>query len=181
MVFLTAGIPSERRSAGVQSSPRHIADRLVFLGEFSNMRFTTEHAYGVSVELWREGASVFGLLDFADGLQGDMPTGLLQDVAFKPATGQLSFNVKLTSGLHYCPQHPSGVPSRDVFLFTGNLTDFRLRGKLTRSDTLHPDRKLPIEELVLKKRATADPIAAANYVEWKRKVEPILKFRGPKW
>src|SRR5207247_10781996 len=58
----------------------------------------------VSVELWQSGNSVFGLLDFADGLQGDTPTGLLQDAAFDPVSGRVSFKARLTVGLHYCRQ-----------------------------------------------------------------------------
>jgi hypothetical protein len=30
---------------------------ITFVGEFSNMRYTEEHAYGYSVQLWREGAA----------------------------------------------------------------------------------------------------------------------------
>jgi hypothetical protein len=145
------------------------------------MRFTTEHAYGVSIELWREGASVFGLLDFADGLQGDSPMGLLEDVTFDRPGGGVSFKAKLSIGLHYCRQHPRPVPSRDVVQFSGKLTDVALTGKLVLSDALHPERKPQIEQIVLKRTATVTPIEAANYLEWKSKAEPILKIRGPKW
>jgi len=154
--------------------------RLVFLGEFSNIRFTEEHAYGVSVELWQSGNSVFGLLDFADGLQGDTPTGLLQDAAFDPVSGRVSFKARLTVGLHYCRQHWN-VPSRDLFEFSGKLREAMLTGNLTRSDALHPEHKARTERVLLKRTEELAPIQAASYLEWKREVDTILKIRGPKW
>jgi hypothetical protein len=154
----------------------------MFLGEFSNMRFTEEHAYGVAIELWREGNSVFGLLDFADGLQGDTPTGLLQDAAFDPGSGRVSFKAKLTVGLHYCALHRKPVPSRDLFEFSGKLREARLTGNLTRSDALHPERRPRAEQVLLKKtEEVVSPIEAASYVEWRRRVDAILRLRGPKW
>jgi hypothetical protein len=179
-VLLTAGIPPERYAPSTRSSARDMS-RVTFLGEFSNMRFTEEHAYGVAIELWREGNSVFGLLDFADGLQGDTPTGLLQDAAFDPTSGRVSFKAKLTVGLHCCRQHRN-VPSRDLFEFSGKLREARLTGNLTRSDALHPEHRPHAEEVLLKKtEEVASPIEAVSYVEWRRKVDAILRFRGPKW
>jgi len=179
-VLLAAGIPPERYSPSARSSVPDMSRRPMFLGEFSNMRFTEEHAYGVAIELWREGNSVFGLLDFADGLQGDTPTGLLQDAAFDPVSGRVSFKARLTVGLHYCRQHWN-VPSRDLFEFSGKLREAMLTGNLTRSDALHPEHKARTERVLLKRTEELAPIQAASYLEWKREIDTILKIRGPKW
>src|SRR5438046_1449435 len=84
-------------NAFAQSSTASIA----FVGEFSNMRFTDEHAYGYGVELWRQGDTLFGLFSASEGLAGDTPTGMLEDVKFDSRTRKLSFKAKLTIGAAY--------------------------------------------------------------------------------
>ena len=83
------------------------------IGEFSNMRYTEEHAYGYAVELWRDGDSAIGLLLVAEGLQGDTPTGTLDNVRFDARTGALSFTAKLTIGVAILPGGRQ-EPSRDL-------------------------------------------------------------------
>src|SRR5579864_5407724 len=90
--------------------------RIIFAGEFSNMRYTEEHAYGYTVQLWREGVAVFGLFLASEGLAGDTPTGLLDDLKYDPRSGKLSFKAKLTMGLDARNQ-----PSHDLFEFNGKL------------------------------------------------------------
>lgn len=164
-----------------QSGVRRRAGTLRYWGEFSNVRLTKEHAYGFSLELWSEGSRIFGLLDVAEGLQGDTPTGLLQDVNFDRTSGRLSFTAKLSLGLHSCGTHPTLVPGRDVLKFSGMLSDGIAAGTMTRLDALHPEQKPELEHIVLKVTAQSDPIVAATYSEWRCKVETILRFRGPKW
>src|ERR1700719_513521 len=82
-------------AAAFAQAPRPIT----FVGEFSNMRYTEEHAYGYSVQLWREGSAVFGLLLASEGLAGDTPAGLLEDLKYDPRAGKLSFQAKLTMGV----------------------------------------------------------------------------------
>src|SRR5689334_24629497 len=60
------------------------------IGEFSNMRYTEDHAYGYEVELWRDRDAVIGLLFVSEGLQGDTPTGVLKNVRFNSRTGAMS-------------------------------------------------------------------------------------------
>jgi len=107
------------------------------VGEYPNMRFTAEHAYGYTVQLWREGDRLFGLLLASDGLQGDTPTGLLENVVFDPRTGALSFTVRLTTGLAYLGPGNS-VPSRDLFEFRGTLGTEMLAGAVSRSACYDP-------------------------------------------
>ena len=53
---------------------------LTVVGEFSNMQFTEEHAYGNSVQLWHHGDKLFGFFEASEGLAGDTPAGLLDEV-----------------------------------------------------------------------------------------------------
>jgi hypothetical protein len=71
-------------SAVAKASPAAAA--VAFVGEFSSMHQTSEHAYGYSVQLWRSGNELFGFLSAADGIAGNTPTGLLEDVHFDAAT-----------------------------------------------------------------------------------------------
>jgi hypothetical protein len=153
----------------------------IYVGQFSNMTFTEEHAYGVSVALWRQGSSVFGLLDDAEGLAGDTPTGVLENVKFDSSNGKISFSAKLTTGLHTCAQHKDPVPSRDLFKFEGTLVKDRLEGTLTRFDAWHMEQKAQTDNVTLKKLDEVPLIEAQSYAEWKLRVDEILKFRGPKW
>jgi hypothetical protein len=142
------------------------------IGEFSNMRFTEEHAYGYSVQLWRDGDSLIGLFLASEGLQGDTPTGMLENVKYDSRTGALSFAARLTIGLAVLPGGRQ-EPSRDLFRFSGTLTPAALTGTLERSDKR--------ERVRLKIQPQSATFAAGSYAEWKRQADEILKFRGPKW
>ena len=168
-------------ASSAEQSREKMTPGATFLGEFSNMKFTEEHVYGVSVELWRQDSSVFGLLDSADGLQGDTPTGLLEDVRLDASNGRISFKAKLTTGLHSCQQHKNFVPSRDLFKFDGTLAKGALVGTLTRFDALHPEQKPQADKVTLERLDGAPRIEAQSYAQWKQKADEILRFRGPKW
>lgn len=151
------------------------------VGSFTNMRFTEEHAYGYSVELWRQGDSLVGLFLAAEGPQGDTPTGLLEKVKFEMKTGKLSFRAKLSMGVVYSKEY-NGVPSRDVFEFSGVLGKNRLTGTLRRLDGLNLRDTPKIEKIVLtrsKSNQGMEPFQ--SFDDWKKAADGILKFRGPKW
>jgi hypothetical protein len=101
------------------------------VGEFSNMRYTAEHAYGYTVQLWREGDRLFGLFLCSEGLAGDTPTGMRDAVEADPATGKLSFRAKLTTGVAYLGAGQE-APSRDLFEFRRRLEKTVLAGRLTK-------------------------------------------------
>lgn len=150
------------------------------LGAFSNFRFTEEHQYGVGVQLWREGESIFGLFLYSQGLMGDTPTGALEKVTFDPETGHLSFTARLTMGIHGCKLH-NNVPSQDVFHFDGVLSEHSLSGTLVSTDNLHHELAPQSEDVVMEK---SDEWIVGQYTsreQWATDMEKILKFRGPKW
>ena len=150
------------------------------IGEFSNMRYTEEHAYGYAVELWRDGDSMIGLFLVSEGLQGDTPTGMLENGRFDSRTGALSFTARLTTGLAVLPGGQQ-APSRDLFEFSGTLKAAVLTGTLKRSDLLHPSRPGARERVQLKIQAQAAMLPTHSYAEWKRQADELLKRRGPKW
>ena len=150
------------------------------IGEFSNMRFTEEHAYGYMADLWRDGDSILGLFLASEGLQGDTPAGALENVKFNARTGALSFTVRLTTGVTLLPGGGQ-EPSRDLFEFSGTLKSNELTGTLRRSDARQPSRPGSREAVQLKIRPQAELFPAASYAEWSRQAGEILRRRGPKW
>lgn len=138
------------------------------------MRYTEEHAYGYAVDLWLDGNSVIGLLFVSEGLQGDTPTGMLENVKFDSRTGVLSFTAKLTTG------GGRREPSRDLFEFSGRLSATVLTGRFKRSDPRQPSHRSQ-ERVQLKIQSQDVMLPARSYAEWKRKADEILKRRGPRW
>ena len=167
-----------------QVSCRTIPDtaRIQSIGRFSDMRYTEEHAYGHAVTLWRAGGCVFGLFESSEGLAGDTPTSLLTDVHYNPS-GALSFAAKLTMGMTNLAGSAAPVPSRDLFGFTGRLGTTALYGKLRRSDELRPAVEPVDIHIVLRRIPEQDGLfdEAKTYGAWRKAIEPILRFRGPKW
>lgn len=167
-----------------QASCRTIPDtaRIQSIGRFSDMRYTEEHAYGHAVTLWRAGGCVFGLFESSEGLAGDTPTGLLTDVRYN-SSGALSFAAKLTTGMTNMASSTAPVPSRDLFGFTGRLGTAALDGKLRRSDELRPAVEPADIHIVLLRIPEQDGLLdeAKTYGAWREAVEPILRFRGPRW
>ena len=150
------------------------------LGQFLNYRFTEEHQYGAEVKLWEEGKTVLGTFSYSQGLAGDTPTGLLENISIDRATGKISFIARLTMGAHYCKTH-NNVPSRDLFSFEGVISKTAISGKLKHADGLHLNIAPTEENVVLKKTDEVDIFTYKSKSEWEASMKGILKFRGPKW
>ena len=168
---------------GTQPGCHPIPDtaHIEFVGRFSDMRYTEEHAYGHTVELWRAGRCVFGLFEDAEGLAGDTPASELTDVHYSPG-GTLSFTAKLTTGMTIAAGSDTLVPSRDLFLFSGKIGR-ALVGRLRRSNELRRDIA-PADSHTVMLRMPAEDDAraeAGTYGAWREAVEPMLRFRGSRW
>jgi hypothetical protein len=151
------------------------------IGEFSNVRDTEDdHAYGYAIELWRDGDSVIGLFFVSEGLQADMPAGMIENVRFDLRTGALSFSAKLSTGVVILPGGRQ-EPTRDLFEFSGTLNAADLTGTIQRSDQRQPGRAGSRERVQLKIQPQATMLTASSYAEWKGPADEILKHRGPKW
>ena len=157
---------------------------ITVVGEFSNMRFTKEHAYGYTVQLWRHGDTLFGLFLASDGLAGDTPAGMLEDVTFDRRSGKVTFKARLSIGMTMLGQK-SPEPSRDVFEFQGTLDKTGLSGLLKRSEQprLTPGGAAHVTRITrITLRPTENELAQpASYAAWKQEADKILRVRGPKW
>lgn len=152
------------------------------VGVFTNMRFTREHQYGYSVELWQERDRLFGLLLVSAGLIGDTPTGLLEDVVFDSKTGKLSFRARLSTGATVNKKNEE-MPTRDVYRFAGTLKGQRLAGVLEHTDASDPSATATKTNVSLRrsKSESGSMTAAKSFEEWKKEADEILTLRGPKW
>jgi hypothetical protein len=184
IVFLIA-VSANQTLRGQEAGCPTIPDStpIAAVGAFSNMRFTEEHAYGYTVELWRVGTCLFGLFEASEGLSGDTPTGMLTGLRHDATTGKLIFVARLTMGITKPKNGTGWVPSRERFEFNGHLGSGALKGKLKQSDQLRPELS-PVEQdivLRLSQQHQEFMIEAATYGEWRKQAELILRARGPKW
>jgi|GEM_PF-4482634 len=151
-------------------------------GAFTNVKDDGEHAYGYTVNVWKQEEKIYGFVSSIQGLSGDPPTGILEEVEFDSKTKKLSFMAKLSLGKVYDKNY-NGVWSQDVFKFEGVLMSKKLVGELTIRNELYPEK--PSERKKIYLRLSKDQSSAMsdfpNYSEWKAYADEILKFRGPKW
>lgn len=155
------------------------------VGFYSNVRISHSedpHAYGYSVELYRQNGELFGLFYCAQGLDGDTPRGRLQDLRYDAASGRLFFRAKLTVGREYSRDSgDDGRPSRDLFEFDGRLSAKALVGEVLHRDGYRPREPGERErvKLTLDPRRTRDAreSAPAGRAAWM--AEPLAN--GPQW
>jgi len=149
------------------------------LGTFSNMQYTEEHQYGASVHLYLRQGVLVGLLEVAEGLQGDTPFGVLEHTRYDPGTGAVAFTARLTLGSHHCRTH-EGVPSRDRISFEGKLRKGRLTGTFTHRNLLHPDEAPEVSTVLLgskgREKSTLGPRGFDRMLE-----QLHQSGRGPRW
>jgi len=164
---------------GQLSDGSHRDDSFTVMGYFVNVTQKGEHAYGYSLQLWRHDNEIVGLFSSTQGLAGDPPTGVLQDVRFDHHSGDLSFQTKLSAGRVYTKEH-TGVSSGEVYKFKGNLSRNRIVGLLEVSNDLVPQSSFRRRKLVLKRSATltASMQEYQDYVTWKQFANDILKRLG---
>ena len=163
--------------------PVRAAGKVDVLGAFSHITHAEGDAFGYTVELWKEGDQIFGLLLAYVGPPADPPTGILEDVKFDPKTRRLSFTARMTTGLLYSREY-AGVPSHDRFSFKGVLTRKRLVGVLRQSDDLSPSFQPTSKRITLRWSAFSTELMVPppqTYSAWRSWADEILKFRGPKW
>jgi len=158
------------------------SNKFVYLGSYSDMKYTEEHQYGFEVDLWKMGNTLFGHFLHSEGLIGDTPTGLLENIKYFPETRELSFEAKLTMGIHYCKDH-KGVPSRDKYEFKGRIKGKELIGTLTERDGLHDNEIIKIQKIKLIRDQEKEELLSniKTLEKWKNYSNMILKHRGPKW
>ena len=182
LAFLTAMLLGAQ-PYGTDSSRQRDERSVHFVGAFSNMEFTEEHAYGSRLELWTCGSEFMGLFMFSEGLAGDTPAGLLEKLQYDSTSKGLSFEARLTTGVRYRGPRKED-PTHDLFVFVGTLQDSSVDGMLKRFDKLEPTHPPVVEKVVLKKVSEDDlgkTLGIKTLHDWKAYTQTILKYRGPKW
>jgi hypothetical protein len=148
------------------------------IGTFMRVKSDGEHAYGYDIELWKQGDKICGLISAHQGLIGDPPTGLLENVRFDPKTRRFSFTAKLSLGM-LVGNDDKEIPSHDVFEFDGTLTDTRIAGNLQITSQSSVEKKKL--NLPRSKDWSKEMSAYKSFAEWKVYADEILDFRGPRW
>ena len=152
------------------------------IGCFANVRSEGKRAYGYSVRLWTSYMGIIGIIDYHRGLPDDSPMGVLTDVLYDPVSGKISFEAKLTCGLHYCSKH-NGIPSQDLLSFRGLLKADRLEGNLVLKEQLDsPPAVLDEHENFLMRMDDNCRLESYEMYEiWWWYWEPVYNTRGPDW
>jgi hypothetical protein len=134
------------------------------VGSYDNLRYTSEHTYGYTVELWRQGDRILGLFSFTNGAQADFDTGTLDNLTFDPRTGAVTFE-----------------SYAGMFGFEGTLTRNALSGRLSSAPRIGAPRDQH-KEVVLRRSEEATALLRdyATFREWKQMAGEIVKRLGPK-
>ena len=152
---------------------------VVPFGEYSDMKIDGEHCSGHSLQIWKSGDKLYGLLLVCEGLAGDTPTGLLEQINWNQDTGQLSFTSRLSIGSDVL-ENGKQVPSKDEFHFEGTLKADSVEGTLQSVDKSIPGADSASVTVHLNKRKS-DMKRFENYRRWKTATDRVLLLRGPKW
>lgn len=163
-------------------APRHAGSPVKVAGYFTNVRDNGQHAYGYTVELWKQGGKLYGLISASEGLSGDSPTGILENVHFNSKTKKFSFTAKLTLGRFFDKTHDD-VDSQDIFQFAGTLTATRVTGRLTTANELCADRCVGKKRIALvrSKKMSSFLTDFKTLADWRADADDTLSLYGPKW
>ena len=139
-------------------------------------------APGYSVQLWSFNNQIIGLVEYRSNAAGRPPQGMLTEVQYDSETERISFDARLTVGIHSCSHHRK-VPSHDLLSFHGFLKEDRLEGDLVLWNQLDAppvalDRH---ENFVLSMDAGCHPMTFEAYEVWHWYLEPEYRSRGPQW
>lgn len=144
------------------------AKRITVLGEFLNVKHDRKagDAWGYSVQLWREGDRMFGLLSAYLGSEADPPTGLLEYVEFNSTTNKLSFRARLSTGIVF-DSNNRAVRSRDTLDFTGTVSRSTIVGILKTSSASSQVTSIKRIRLHRSAMLSQDLMIPKTYGEWR--------------
>ena len=162
-------------------------DGFEYFGSWSNVTVSQgedPHAYGYTLQLWKNNGKPVGFLSEYVGPGFDPPIGPLQDVTLDTNTGKITFTAKMTTGLVFSPAHKDGTPAKSLYIFTGTLREGDVSGALEMQDRL--DGGASTQTQVLLKRdneqiSNTSFWAQKTFQEWEEYYAPIVRARGPKW
>ncbi len=143
---------------------------------------STGMAYWYDVDLWRVDDCYFGYLTVTNSREGDPPYGILS-FRLAPNDNRISFSSKLSMAVRYQGADKPGIPTKDLFEFSGTFNKTQIVGAFTYSDKLSADPSTtqktrlkidPKHTLYLSKKGT-------TFRDWQEDAERTLNFSGPKW
>lgn len=143
------------------------------IGEYSNMRATkSDHCYAYSADLWQHDRTIVGFLYHSEGLCGDSPVGLLEDVKYDPKLGKLSFNAKISMGCSFNGKKEC-TPVIDLVEFTGKLAKTHLVGTMIWHE-VGRKKILKKENVQLKLEAENTMRPYSSVQEWKADLKEVF-------
>jgi hypothetical protein len=161
------------------STIKPTAEPVEVVGDFTNVTSDGEHQRGYSVQIWKEGDKILGLLSGSRHSRpvGDPPTGLLENAVFDAKTSELSFSATLPGS--DCGE---GKPAQDLFRFKGFLTSRKLSGNLFITMDFCNGQIKETEKITLQRSIewSSEMDEYQSYEDWKKFADDILKFRGSK-
>lgn len=176
---LAVGYTTPRASTQSENSP---ANRVRVLGDYETIDHSVPgDASGYVLRLWKQGNQIYGLFSVYVGPVADPPTGLLEEVRFYPATGGISFKALLSGGPIY-GRGFQGVPAREIFRFSGQLSRSKVTGVMVMSNGLFPNDKPVRKRITLRRSADMTKLMndANNLSEWEKDANAVLKRPAPK-
>ena len=182
---IQTSIREQNRSASAHldaGTELNSAESIRGVGEFLNVRHDRKagDTWGYSIQLWREGDRVFGLLSAYVGAEADPPTGQLEDVKFSSTTNQLSFTTRLSTGIVF-DSNNRAVRSRDTLDFKGSLSRNTIAGVLKISSTSSQAATIRSIRLHRSAMLSQDMMSRKTYEQWRAWADKILERLGPKW
>lgn len=142
--------------------------RLLPMGYYSDLRTDGEHDTGFTLEFWRQGDQLVGVLRGSSSLRmsGDPPTGLIKEIGFDKRSGHLTFSCGVPVVYYSSPGMAELRREWTVYRFDGSLRSRQILGQLRATDT-DSSRNIPLK-LRYSKRLTKEMIPHKN-------VEELLK------
>ena len=151
------------------------------LGCYTSLRGDNRQVSGFTVRLWMSTIGMLGIVDYHRSLYDDPPMGVLTDIQFNPGTRKISFQSKLTDGLHTCREHKN-VPSQILLSFQGVLGHETLKGTFILTDQLHASRIVATHKDFMLSRNSNCHLDSYNSIDiWWWYWEPAYESRGPRW
>jgi hypothetical protein len=163
-------------SLGSAQSPMLPAGQPLSYSAVTTTQDADPHAYGVRLDLYKQGGNWSGFIVVYAGPVADPPAGKLDDLRLDESAGTLAFTAKLSLGITRGTS--DWVPTRDLYQFTGEIDADTIVGTLV---TGQVDSKAESREYVVLRRQPRETAAAASRDAWLRGWNEVLQVRGPKW
>ena len=163
-------------SLGSTQSPMLPAGQPLSYSAVTTTQGADPHAYGVRLDLYKQGGDWSGFIVVYAGSVADPPAGKLDDFRLDESAGTIGFTSKLSVGV--TRGTADWVPTRDLYEFTGEVNAGAIVGTLVKRQV---DSKAESREYVVFRRQPHETAAAPSHDAWLGGWNKVLQVRGPKW